>query len=132
MNAEIMRFCRAIMRNAGDDMPIRTSQFAVLNIMCTVPGPHVPAALADALHVSKAMISAHIAALMVHGLVVRVPSPEDGRSVYVMPSKRGRELFNKISKQNNEKMNVLKSQMGAKKFDMLVQLIATANQIIDN
>ena len=109
-----MRFCRAIMRNAGDDMPIRTSQFAVLNIMCTVPGPHVPAALADALRVSKAMISAHIAALMAHGLVVRVPSPEDGRSVYVMPSKRGRELFNKISKQNNEKMNVLKSQMGAK------------------
>lgn len=132
MDAEIMRFCRAFMRNVGDDMPIRASQFAVLNIMCTAPGPHVPAALADALRVSKAMISAHIAALMAHGLVVRVPSPEDGRSVYVMPSKRGRDLFNKISKQNAEKMNALKSQMGVKKFETLVQLIMTANKIIDN
>ena len=132
MDVEIMRFCRAFMRNVGDDMPIRASQFAVLNIMCTVPGPHVPAALADALRVSKAMISAHIAALMAHGLVVRVPSPEDGRSVYVMPSKRGRDLFNKISKQNAEKMNALKSQMGVKKFETLVQLIMTANKIIDN
>ena len=132
MDVEIMRFCRAFMRNVGDDMPIRASQFAVLNIMCTMPGPHVPAALADALRVSKAMISAHIAALMAHGLVVRVPSPEDGRSVYVMPSKRGRDLFNKISKQNAEKMNALKSQMGVKKFETLVQLIMTANKIIDN
>lgn len=132
MDAEIMRFCRAFMRNVGDDMPIRASQFAVLNIMCTVPGPHVPAVLADRLHVSKAMISSHIAALMRCGLIVRVPSPEDGRSVYVMPSKRGRDLFNKISRKNVEKMNVLKSQMGAKKFDTLVRLITIANQIIDN
>lgn len=132
MDAEIMRFCRAVMRSVGDDMPIRASQFAVLNIMCTVPGPHVPAALADALHVSKAMISAHISALISHGLIVRVPSPDDGRSVYLMPSKRGRDLFNKISKQNADKMNRLKSQMGVKNFDTLVRLITTANQIIDN
>jgi DNA-binding MarR family transcriptional regulator len=89
MNAEIMRFCRVFMRNAGDDMSIRASQFAVLSIMCTTPGLHVPAILAETLHVSKAMISAHLAVLIEHGLVVRVPSPEDGRSVYVMPSKRG-------------------------------------------
>ena len=131
MGMEIMRFCRAILRNAGEDMPIRMSQFAVLNIMCTRPGPHMPAALADVLGVSKAMISGHIAALVSRGLVSRVQSPEDGRSVYVMPSKSGRDLFNKVSKQNADKMNVLKAQMGAKKFDTLVRLIAQANQIID-
>lgn len=80
---------------------------------------------------SKAMISAHISALISHGLIVRVPSPDDGRSVYLMPSKRGRDLFNKISKQNADKMNRLKSQMGVKNFDTLVRLITTANQIID-
>ena len=131
MDVEIMRFCRAFMRSVGDDMPIRASQFAVLNIMCTVPGPHVPAALADALHVSKAMISAHISALISHELIVRVPSPEDGRSVYVMPSKRGRDLFNKIVRQKAEKLNLLKVGMGVDNFDMLIQLIAKANKIID-
>ena len=132
METEIMRFCRACLRNVGDGMPIRASQFAVLHIMCTEPGPHVPAILAQKLHVSKAMISSHIAALIQSGLIVRVPSPEDGRSVYVMPSKRGRDLFNKISRQNVEKMHVLKSKMGAKKFDTLIQLISIANQIVDN
>ena len=131
METEIMRFCRAVMRSVCDDMPIRASQFAVLNIMCTVPGPHVPAALADALHVSKAMISSHIAALISKGLIVRVPSPEDGRSVYVMPSKRGRDLFNKIVRQKAEKLNLLKAGMGVDNFDMLIQLIAKANKIID-
>lgn len=131
METEIMRFCRAVMRSVCDDMPIRASQFAVLNIMCTVPGPHVPAALADALHVSKAMISSHIAALISQGLIVRVPSPEDGRSVYVMPSKRGRDLFNKIVRQKAEKLNLLKAGMGVDNFDMLIQLIVKANKIID-
>lgn len=130
MYAEIMRFCRAFMRDMGD-MPIRNSQYAVLNIMCTTPGPHVPVGLAETLGVSKAMVSAHLAALMKRGLVVRVPSPEDGRSVYVMPSKRGKDLFNKIAQVNNEKLNLIKTQLGAKKFDAFIKLVSQVNQIID-
>ena len=131
MEVEIIRFCRAVLRNIGDDMPIRMSQFEVLNSMCTCPGPHMPAALADMLGVSKAMISKHISVLLSNGLIVRVPSPEDGRSVYLVPSKRGLDLFKKLSKQSAEKMNALKTQMGPKKFEALVKLIVTANQIID-
>ena len=125
-----MRFCRAFMRDMGD-MPIRNSQYAVLNIMCTTPGPHVPVGLAETLGVSKAMVSTHLAALMKRGLVVRVPSPEDGRSVYVMPSKRGKDLFNKIAQVNNEKLNLIKTQLGAKKFDAFIKLVSQVNQIID-
>ena len=125
-----MRFCRAFMRDMGD-MPIRNSQYAVLNIMCTTPGPHVPVGLAETLGVSKAMVSAHLAALMKRGLVVRVPSPEDGRSVYVMPSKRGKDLFNKIAQVNNEKSNFIKTQLGAKKFHAFIKLVSQVNQIID-
>ena len=125
-----MRFCRAFMRDIGD-MPIRNRQYAVLNIMCTTPGPHVPVGLAETLGVSKAMVSAHLAALMKRGLVVRVPSPEDGRSVYVMPSKRGKDLFNKIAQVNSEKLNLIKTQLGAKKFDAFIKLVSQVNQIID-
>lgn len=130
MDAEIMRFCRALMRDMGN-MSIRNSQYAVLNIMCRTSGPHMPVGLAETLGVSKAMVSAHLAALMERGLVVRVPSPEDGRSVYVMPSKRGKDLFNKIARANNEKLNLIKTQLGAKKFDTFIKLISQVNQIID-
>lgn len=130
MDVEIMRFCRAFMRDMGD-MPIRNSQYAVLNIMCTTPGPHVPVGLAETLGVSKAMVSAHLVALMERGLVVRVPSPEDGRSVYVMPSRRGKDLFNKIAQANNEKLNLIKAQLGAKKFDAFIKLVSQVNRIID-
>ena len=132
METEIMRFCRAFQRNIGDDMPIRVSQFAVLNIMCTVPGPHVPAALADRLHVSKAMISSHIAALMRCGLIVRVPSPEDGRSVYLVSTKRGVALVEKFNAANQKKLDMLAVQMGQSRFNNFMKLIAIANKALDN
>lgn len=130
VNVEIMRFCKGFMRAVGD-MPIRGGQFAVLDIMCNQPGPHMPVMLADSLGVSKAMISAHLSALMAQGYVVRVPSPEDGRSVYVMPTKRGKDLCAKINKKNTDMINEIKSQIGIKKFNELVGLIRQVNQIID-
>ena len=45
MNEEIMRFCRVFMRNKSVDLPVRPSQFAVLNIMCSVPGVCTPVEL---------------------------------------------------------------------------------------
>ena len=131
MDAEIMKFCRAFIHNVDGCAPIRDSQFMVLNIMCTKPGPHVPVSIAKELQVSKAMISNHVAALMARGLIVRMPSPEDGRSVYLMPSKRGRDLFNKISGKNTEKMNLIKSHLGARNYETFIKLITQINQIID-
>lgn len=130
MNEEIMRFCRVFMRNMDDDLPIRGAQFAVLNAMCSIAGTHTPVELSRILGVSKAMISAHISALVDMGLVVRVPSPEDGRSVYVMPSKSGRELFNRVARANNKKLEILASKMGKVAFDNFVCLIGQANQIL--
>ena len=130
MNEEIMRFCRVFMRNMDDDLPIRGAQFAALNAMCSIAGTHTPVELSRILGVSKAMISAHISALVDMGLVVRVPSPEDGRSVYVMPSKSGRELFNRVVRANNKKVEILASKMGKVAFDNFVRLIGQANQIL--
>lgn len=130
MDVEIMRFCRAFMRDMGD-MPIRNSQYALLNIMCTTPGPHVPVGLAETLGVSKAMVSAHLVALMERGLVVRVPSPEDGRSFYIIPSKRGKDLFERVSNFERDRVNAIVSKIGQKKFDNFIKLIANVNRVLE-
>ncbi len=129
-NMEMVRFCRGFLRGVSD-LPIRPSEFAVLEILCAVPGAHTPASLAEKLGVSKPMLSAHLSSLIRRGVVLRVPSPEDGRSTYVVPTKMGKELFKKYSV-NSEKMNVLKSALGQKNFDRFVQLIVRANQILGN
>ncbi len=132
MNEEIMRFCRAFMRNKSVDLPVRPSQFAVLDIMCSVPGMLTPVELSRRLGVSKAMISMHLSALVDMGLVMRVQSPEDGRSVVVMPSRQGVELFNKVSRASNKRVEILSKKMGKRQFDELLRLISVANQILDD
>lgn len=132
MNEEIMRFCRAFMRNKSVDLPVRPSQFAVLDIMCSVPGMLTPVELSRRLGVSKAMISMHLSALVDMGLVMRVQSPEDGRSIVVMPSRQGVELFNKVSRASNKRVEILYKKMGKGQFDELLRLIGVANQILDD
>lgn len=132
MNEEIMRFCRAFMRNKSVDLPVRPSQFAVLDIMCSVPGMLTPVELSRRLGVSKAMISMHLSALVDMGLVMRVQSPEDGRSVVVMPSRLGRDLFDRVVRASNKRIEILSKKMGKGQFDELLRLISVANQILDD
>ena len=132
MNEEIMRFCRAFMRNKSVDLPVRPSQFAVLDIMCSVPGMLTPVELSRRLGVSKAMISMHLSALVDMGLVMRVQSPEDGRSVVVMPSRLGRDLFDRVVRASNKRIEILSKKMGQGQFDELLRLIGVANQILDD
>lgn len=132
MNEEIMRFCRAFMRNKSVDLPVRPSQFAVLDIMCSVPGMLTPVELSRRLGVSKAMISMHLSALVDMGLVMRVQSPEDGRSVVVMPSRLGRDLFDRVVRASNKRIEILSKKMGKGQFDELLRLIGVANQILDD
>lgn len=132
MNEEIMHFCRAFMRNKSVDLPVRPSQFAVLDIMCSVPGMLTPVELSRRLGVSKAMISMHLSALVDMGLVMRVQSPEDGRSIVVMPSRLGRDLFDRVVRASNKRIEILSKKMGKGQFDELLRLIGVANQILDD
>ncbi len=130
MNWEIIRFCKLYMQSIGD-MPIRPSQMAVLNIICSVAGVHTPVSLAQRLGVSRPMITAHLNALIGVGMVVRVPSPEDGRSFYIVPSKRGKDLFERVNNFERDRVNAIVSKIGQKKFDNFIKLIANVNQVLE-
>ncbi|MBE6459711.1 MAG: hypothetical protein E7009_01870 [Alphaproteobacteria bacterium] len=104
-------FCRAYMR-ACPTVPIRHSQMLVLEILCTTPGPHTPMMLADL------------------GYVSRVVSPDDGRSVIILPTKRGRKLYSEYITANQRFLSDLSQKMGIKKFESLIKLISLANKYL--
>ena len=92
LGREIVSFCRAYMR-MQPPLPIRHSQMAVLEMLCSLPGVHTPVSIAEYIGVSRPMVAAHLSALQKAGYITRVPSPDDGRSVYVLPTKSGKKLM---------------------------------------
>lgn len=126
---EIALFCRTYMC-LRPRLSIRRSEMTVLGILCGVPGVHTPVSLANMLCVSRPMIASHLAALQSAGYVTRVASPEDGRSVYILPTKSGKKLYSEYHSASQRVLANLSRQMGAKKFDTFVKLITTANKIL--
>ena len=129
-DAEIMRFCRAYARMCPS-LPIRRSQMAVLSVLCSSPGPHTPAAVAEVMGVSRPMVTTHMSVLCDAGYVVRMASPDDGRSVYMLPTKSGKKLYTDYVNANNRIMSELSNKMGAKNFATFVKLVTMANKILD-
>lgn len=127
--ADIASFCRVYMR-ACPTMSIRPSQMVLLEILCTTPGPHTPVMLADCMRVSRPMIAAHLAALADLGYVSRVASPDDGRSVIILPTKKGHKLYSEYITASQRFLSDLSQKMGVQKFENLVELIALANKFL--
>lgn len=126
---EVLEFCRTYLRTCSS-MAIRPSQLMLMNILCTKPGPHTPMMLADDMGVSRPMIAAQLAALVDAGYVSRISSPEDGRSVYVLPTKKGRLLIEKTNRNLAGVNAKLAAKMGDKKFQNFLKLIDWANEIL--
>ena len=127
VNCELDLFCRAYMR-MQPSLPIRPSQMAVLEILCTTPGSHTPADIASAMCVSRPMVAAHLVALAEMGYISRVSSPDDGRSVIILPTKRGRKLYSEYITASQRFLSDLSQKMGIKKFESLIKLISLANK----
>ena len=117
MSDVLLKFCREYMR-VQPTVPIRFSQLSVLNVLCSTPGPHTPMMLAKVLGVSRPMIASHLSALQVAGLVVRMTSPDDGRSMYILPTKK---INSNLAK-----------KMGQKNFQTLLKLISQASDVLSD
>ncbi len=129
-NASFSKFSRNYMR-LKKDLPIRPSEMGVLNIIVQTPGPHTPLMLAEKLDVSKPMMTAHIRALGHHGYVEKVPSPEDGRAVYILPTDKAKALVASVQAQTDAQLEHLCHDLGENDFHTLVTLITRANTILE-
>ena len=128
-NLEIMQFCRRYLQ-LQSGVEIRPSELKILAVMCGGMGPHTPAQLAMQLNVSRPMISATISRMVAAGIIVRVPSPDDGRSVCLMPTKHGVQIMKQVNKNTAQIMNTLTQRMGQKKLDTFIKLIGAVNSVL--
>ena len=113
------------------DLPIRPSEMGVLNIITETTGPHTPIMLAEALKVSKPMITAHLTSLTNKGYITKQPSFEDKRAYYILPTEKARALVECAKDDLYRHLEQLVDGMGEKQFDLLVKLAGEANRILE-
>lgn len=80
----------ALVHTGAPDMTVR--QAALLVLVVGDVGPHTVRGTAAKLKVSKPVITRAATSLQGHGLLQRVPDPDDGRNVFLRPTDKGREL----------------------------------------
>ena len=112
------------------DLPIRPSEMGVLNIITQTPGPHTPLMLAEALKVSKPMITAHLTSLTNKGYITKQPSSEDKRAYYILPTEKAGALVKRAKEDLYRHLDRLMDGMGEEQFDLLVKLTGEANRIL--
>ena len=113
------------------DLPIRPSEMGVLNIITETPGPHTPMMLAEALKVSKPMITAHLTSLMNKGYITKQPSPEDKRAYYILPTEKALGLVKDAKEDLYWHLEQLENGLGKERFDLLVKLAEEATNILE-
>ena len=129
MYEELLMFCENVLKNRAV-VSIRPSEVRLLMLLGNAGGVCNPATMAQVLGVSKPMITASLANLIKLGLVAKVPSPEDGRSVLVLPTKKGGQLLNEIKQKNQNFMDDLAEKIGRKKFESFIKTIVDLNNLM--
>ncbi len=114
------------------ELPIRPSEMGVINIITKTPGPHTSVMLAKLLRVSKPMITAHITSLESKGYITRIPSEQDKRACYIIPTEKAKALAESASIEQNRHLCRLAAEMGQEEFDTFVRLAKIANRIFED
>lgn len=112
-------------------LPVRPSEMGVLNIITETEGQYTPVMLAKMLHISKPMITAHINALEGKGYVKKRVSKEDKRAYYILPTTKAIELVANVKEDLNSQLMLLEETMGQERFDEMVSLMKSANEILE-
>lgn len=113
-------------------LPIPPSEMGVINIITGTPGPHTSVMLAGLLGVSKPMITAHIRSLESKGYITKMPSTQDKRAFYIVPTEKAKALAERARIEQNGHLDRLVTEMGQEEFDIFIRLAEMANRILGN
>ena len=106
------------------DFPVADmSMFLVVNQL-TYRGATRPSVLAEALGTGRANLTKIANRLQDIGLVVRVPAPDDERSVLLALTASGRDYGERISAQLREDLDAVLAHWSAKDVDALRRVLA--------
>lgn len=126
---QISLFCRLNM-NTKRKLPIRSSEMGMLIYLVKTEEEKTPNAAARFFKVSKAMATNMVTSLLAQGYIEKKQSETDRRSYLLIPTDKAVRFVENTYGEYYRMMSVLESRMGEKKFDALINLIQTANEII--
>jgi DNA-binding MarR family transcriptional regulator len=122
-------FCRLQM-NIKRDLPIRSSEMGVLIFTQKQGEPVTPLMISNFFRIAKPSVTSMVNALIKKDYLMKTPSSTDGRSYTVSATDKGTELVESTYNQYFRTMEILKKKMGSKEFNLFIDLIHKANNIL--
>jgi DNA-binding MarR family transcriptional regulator len=130
MSADIVAmFCRLQM-NAKKDLPIRSSEMGVLIFTQKQNNSVTPMMISKFFRITKPSVTSIINSLIKSGYLIKTPSTKDNRSYNVSVTNKGKDLIESTYKEYVRTMELLKEKMGNKEFDLFIELMNKANNIL--
>jgi DNA-binding MarR family transcriptional regulator len=125
----IALFCRLQM-NMKRDIPIRPSEMGVLIFASKQSEQVTPLMISSFFKITKPSVTSMVNALFKKDYLVKSPSPRDGRSYTVSITNKGVKLVEAACNEYFRTMELLKEKMGDKEFNLFIELIQKANNIL--
>ncbi len=126
---QISLFCRLNI-NSKKELPIRASEMGMLIYLCKINGDKTPMGVANFFKVTKAMATNMVSSLSKKGYLEKQPSPEDRRSILLVPTPLAENLVESTYQEYYKTMELLQKKMGADEFHQLIVCLQKANQIL--
>lgn len=123
-------FCRLHM-NTKRDLPIRPSEMGVLIYTQKQSESVTPLMISQFFNIAKPSVSAMVKALTKNGYLTQSPSETDKRSYTINITDKGKMLVETTFVEYFKSVELLKEKMGEAKFNQFIELVETANKILE-
>ena len=125
----ITLFCR-LNFHVKKDFPIRSSEMGLLIHIVRSDVPVTSSAAADYLKVTKPMIATMVASLSKKGYLNKLHSQDDKRSFVLSPTDKAFELTNRAFSEHIKILELLRSRLGNRDFELLITMLDKANDVL--
>lgn len=125
----VSMFCR-ININTKRNLPVRSSDMALLLFISKRESPITSVMAADFFKVKKPMITTMVSRLLENNYVERVPSHKDKRSFFLKPTEKARQLINDTFTEYFKTIELLRQNLGPKDYQNLITLLEKANKVL--
>ena len=130
-SAEIMSiFCRLKMKIKAE-LPIRSSEMGVLIYIQKQSEPVTPLMISQYFRISKPSVTTMINALLIHGYISKTETLHDKRSYLLKITDSGNDLVETTINEHYKAIEMVKNEMGNERFTQFIDLMVSANQIIE-
>lgn len=122
-------FCR-MNTNTKRELPIRSSEMGMLIYLVKTEEEKTPIGVARFFRFTKSMATNMVTSLSSNGYIEKKQSETDKRSFLLIPTDKAIQLVEDTYEEYFKMMSVLKNKMGEEKFNKLLVLLETANDIL--